>query len=259
MIESMNNIKYWFSLYYADGAFLIMAMIACLYLFVRCKDIRVKLLCPVIMIVFCVVNPILHKFVYSGIIYWRLFWMIPDAIIIALAITIFIRNCNKNWGKMLLLAIMIILIVVNGTNAFLYGGFVKTENWEKLPQPTLAVCDMILEVDDDPKGIFPRGLYSNVRQYAPQIEMMYGRNAENFIGWCGMECMLTYWRMEKDVPDYDFIFRQADIASCDFVVIEEAKAAAAEIPGQYQYAEIGRTQGYVIYYNEQIDMEQNKN
>uniref|UniRef100_UPI004057BE32 hypothetical protein n=1 Tax=Agathobacter sp. TaxID=2021311 RepID=UPI004057BE32 len=253
MIESINNIKYWFLLYYADGIFLLMAIVACLYLFVCRKDIRVKLLYPVALIAFCLVNPILYKFVYSRTIYWRLFWMIPNAIIIALAITVFIRRRNKNWQKFFVLLLMVLMIVNTGTNAFVHGGFVKVENWEKLPASTLSVCDTIREIDATPRALFPKSLYSYVRQYAPDIEMAYGRNADLHIGWCGMECMLTFWHMENEVPNYDFIFRQAVAFSCDIVVLEEHKPIEISIPIQYGYAEAARTDGYVIYYNEEIN------
>lgn len=252
MLEAIKTIVSWFQAYYADGFFLILAMISYIYLFVNSKNVRVRFLLPIAMIVFCVINPVLYKLVLEEVIYWRLFWMVPDAIIIAVAITSVIKRCSKDWLKLLILAVMTVLIMANGTNAFVYGNFTKVQNWVKLPEATVVVCDTIRAMEENPKVLLPRTLYSDVRQYAPEIEMLYGRNADGYIYWCPPEYMFILWQMDKPTPDFDFIFKQASRFSCDFVVLEEIKAADPAIPELHQYTEAARISGYVIYHNPNI-------
>lgn len=252
MLDAIKTMVNWFQLYYADGFFLILAVLSYIYLFVTSKNIRVRLLLPIGMIIFCLINPILFKLVLEKTIYWRLFWMIPDAIIIAAAVTSLIKRCSNEWLKLVLLGVMTVLIMLKGTNAFVHGNFTKVQNWVKLPQATVNVCDTLLEIDTDVKAVFPQILYSEIRQYAPEIEMMYGRNADGFIYWCPMEALLTRWQIEQVVPNYEIVFEKAILGDCNFVVVQETKAADAEILSSYQFEEVARTSGYIIYYNPSI-------
>lgn len=249
MLDAINTMWFWFQLYYVDGIFLIGAVLSYLYLFIINKDMRYRLLYPVGMVVFCLVNPLLYVLIFNKVIYWRLFWMIPNAVITAAAVTALIKRCKKDVVKVVILGIVTVFVVLQGKNVFLHGNFTKVQNWVKLPDSTLEVCDTIRSIDSDAKVVLPRVLYSDVRQYAPEIEMMYGRNADGFIYWCPPEAQYTYWRMEKEVPDYRLIFEQAELSKCNFVVVEMHKEAAADIVQQYGYAEAARTTAYIIYYN----------
>lgn len=254
MLDAIKTMINWFQAYFADGFFLILAIPSYIYLFITSKNVRVRLLLPIAMVVFCLINPLLYKLVLEKTIYWRLFWMIPDAIIIAIAVTSLIKRCNSDWLKLVILGGMTVLIMAKGTNAFVYGNFTKVQNWVKLAGSTVTVCDTIREIETSPKVLFPRSLYCEVRQYAPEIEMMYGRNGDGYIYWCPPECLLTIWQMENREPNFAFIFKQAGLSDCDFVVLEEAKAVVVDsgILEQYQYTEVARTSGYVIYYNPAI-------
>lgn len=252
MLDSIKTMISWMQLYYADLFFLILTIVSYIYLFITNKKLRVRLLLPVGLIFFCVVNPVLYFVVLRRTVYWRLFWMIPDAMILATAAVSILKRCKKDWLKLLLLLAMTAVVVSKGSNVFINGNFTKVENWAKLPQQTLDVCDAILELDDTPKAIFPRVLYSEVRQYAPEIEMMYGRNADGFIYSCPMDCLLTRWQVEQIEPDYDFVFSQATRFSYNIVVAMESKPASDEFLMKYQFEEAARTSGYIVYFNRNI-------
>lgn len=252
MFDAIETMWFWFKLYYVDGIFLIAAILSYLYLFVSSRDLRMRFLYPIAMIVFCLVNPLLYKVIFSKAIYWRLFWMIPNAVVIAAAVTSLVKRCNKDWMKIAILFVMTLFVVTQGKNVFVHGNFVKVENWVKLPAETLEVCDVIRSIDGEAKAVLPRVLYSDVRQYAPEIEMMYGRNADGFIYWCAPESQYTYWRMEKEAPDYRLIFEQAQLSKCNFVVVELHKPAEQAVAEQYGYSEAARTSAYIVYYNPNI-------
>ena len=178
--------------------------------------------------------------------------MIPDVMILAAAAVSLIKRCKREWLKLGLLAAMTLVIIFMGSNVFEHGTFTRVENWVKLPKATVEVCDAILELDNTPKAIFPQVLYSEVRQYAPEIEMMYGRNADGFIYSCPMDCLLTRWQVEQVEPNYDFIFFQATRFSYNIVVAMESKPAKEELLAKYQFEEAVRTSEYIVYYNKNI-------
>lgn len=252
MLDAVKTMVSWMQLYYADLFFLLLSIVSYIYLLITNKKLRVRFLLPVGLILFLVINPVLYLLVYSKTVYWRLFWMAPDAIIIAAAASSLLKKCRFELLKLAVLVVMTLVIVLKGSNVFIRGNFTKVENWTKLPQQTLDVCDAILELDDTPKAIFPQVLYSEVRQYAPEIEMMYGRNADGFIYSCPMDCLLTRWQVEQVEPDYDFIFQQASRFSYNIVVAMESKPAPAEALLKYHFEEAVRTPGYIVYFNRSI-------
>lgn len=248
MAEAIATMRFWFQLYYGDCFFLILAAFSYIYLFFAKKDLRGRFLLPIAMIIFCVINPVFYLVIFKETVYWRLFWMFPDAIIIACAVTSFIKCWKSDWIKLILVGIATVAIIVNGKNVFVHGDFQIVKNWVKLSEATVSVCDTIRAMDADPKVLFPRSLYSEVRQYAPEIEMMYGRNADGFICWCPPECLLTIWNMNHKEPNYDFIFKQADLSKCNFIVLEDGNVVQPEILTRYQFEDVSRMDGYVIYY-----------
>lgn len=239
-------------MYYGDAVFLIAAIMSYVYLLVKSEDLRGKLLYPIGLIMFCVVNPVLYKLVFSEIIYWRLFWMFPDAIIIAAASTKLLKNLVKKWQKILLFAALMLMILLTGKNAFLNADYVIAENWHKIPNEIKEVCDIILEIDDEPSCIMPEALYSDVRQYSGDIEMLYGRNAiDRFIIKSNVASKRIYLELNKEDTDYDYVFAMSSTQNCNFVVLEEA--VDDEIAAGYGYELIEDTDKYYIYYNGLID------
>ena len=92
MLYAIDTIKNWFNLYYTDSIYLTLAVIAFIYLFAHCSELRLNFLLPMVLIMCVVFNPLLYHFVFKDIIYWRLFWMFPTAIIIGLAVVKMISN-----------------------------------------------------------------------------------------------------------------------------------------------------------------------
>lgn len=250
----LSAIDGWFRAYYADGIFLLYALISYIYLFIKCKELRKKFLLPIAIILLVVLNPILYKYIYSKIIYWRLFWMIPNGIITAAAMTVFIKSQKETWKKFAVLAIMFLLVIIGGTNTFHYGNFSLVKNWEKISVETKTICDIMLEKDDSPRVIVPAGIFSEVRQYAPEISMMYGRNAHGYITYIDETARNVFGTTEQEQPDYHYVLSKAVELAYNFVVVVENKGIDPIILEQYGYEEIERTLGYIIYYNEEIEL-----
>lgn len=251
MTESIQTIIDWYQRYYADGVYLILALVSYLYLFAQCPELRKKFLAPMALVMFFVFNPILYKYVYVQIIYWRLFWMFPTGILIALASVKLIRNSQGKIGKGIALLMVCALIVIKGTNIYTERGFGKTENPYKLPTEVKEVCDLMLEVTENPKCILPEPLFCDVRQYSGEILMEYGRDVLDFIIPNWSDDRYIYREMESVEPNYSWILQCAGQNGCSFVVTYTDKGINQELLNLYGYAEIPYEGNYNIYYNGQ--------
>jgi len=255
MSEALNSIKNYINDYYGDFVFLLMAIIAFCYLAVTSRELRGKLLFPIGLILFCIINPILYKFVFCNIIYWRLFWTIPDAIIIALAITKFIRNKKEAILQTILLIVSVVGIILLGNNAFKTSYYTKIDNWYKVPSEVAEVCDIILAIDENPRCIMPEDLFSDVRQYSGDIEMLYGRNVlDKYIINSNEASKGIYLELRNETPDYDYIFGMSYANNCNFLVLEDE--VENEILVKYKYEKIASHKCGNIYYNSEIDIKE---
>ncbi len=250
MKTAMDAIIYWCETYYADGFFLTMTVASFFYLFVHEKESRKRLLYPVALLVFCVLNPILYYMMFHQIIYWRLFWVIPDAIIIAYALTRLVQSAGSRRERAVVLVMALAVVFVGGTNVYQNGDFVLIQNPEKVDRPVKEVCDLMLELDESPKCILPAPMLSQARQYSGQIRSMYGRNVEGYILDANEEQWSMYYEMESGAPNFNLILREASDKGYDFVVTYEQNEIKDSILERYQYREAGCLEGYRVYYSE---------
>lgn len=249
---SINSIEQAMVDYYGSGSILLFSILSYLYLFFRYKHLRGKILIPVALIFIVICNPILYKYIFSKIVYKRLFWMLPNTVLIATAITLFIKNCNAMWDKIFVAIIATICIMHEGTSVFEYNAFSERQNWEKIWAGTIEICDTMLELDSTPNAIVPATIFSEVRQYAPEVSMMYGRNAHWYITYIDETPLSVFRETENEVPNYEYVLSTALSLNYNFVVVVEHKAIGAEILEKYGYQEVGRSYGLIVYYNPKI-------
>lgn len=253
LIEQYNElILDWICKYYLNGIYLLLAIVAFVYLYLSCKELRYKFLLPIFVILLIVVNPILYMYVFRRIIYWRLFWLLPTTILIATAIVILLKQINRGLVRLGVLLI-VVFVISRGPCIFSEEVFGYIENWEKVSQETIDICDYLLSVDDTPRAIMPADVFSEVRQYAPEISMMYGRNAHGYITDILGEYMEVYQQIELENPNYDTVLYWATHFKCNFVVIDQNKEIAMEYLEKYGYKELECVAGYIVYYNEFLE------
>lgn len=248
VIEYYNQvISEWARAYYANGFFLLLAIVAFIYLYVSCKELRYKFLLPIFIMLFITVNPILYTYVFRRIIYWRLFWMLPTAILIATAVIVFLKQIKAVWMKLGLLLVVTASIISQGQYMFSYGVFFQRSNWEKVSQETIDVCDIILKLDEKPKVVVNGAINTEMRQYAPQIILLYGRDTTGYIRNPGETARAVYESYLSSPIDYENIFEQARNHGYNFVVTNIGEPVDEEILEKYEYQEVGRTSQYIIY------------
>ena len=94
----MDTITYYFDCFYGNGRYLALLLAAVAGLFILSKKDR-KLIYPILILILVIANPVLYRYVFNKLVFWRLFWMIPEVLIIALAATRMIMTLEKKWEE----------------------------------------------------------------------------------------------------------------------------------------------------------------
>lgn len=255
MIEAMNIVEKYLSRYYGDFAIFALTIIAFIYLLITNKNDRWRMLIPTGFIFICIVNPLLVFFMGGEYYYWRLFWILPNGIIIALGITKLIKSTRKILLKCIVLVVGVCTILGLGSNSFITSKYTKTDNAYKISQEAIDVCTIMLSVDDNPRCVAPKELLAEIRQYSGDIEMMYGRNVQGYIN--GLEEYdnekIIYTEMSTKDPDYNKIFACSEYSDYNFVITNIDKEATDDEQEMSGYFEVGRTEKQIVYYKDFSD------
>lgn len=139
-----------------------------------------------ILVCLCVINPFL-KNIYIKVVttatYWRLFWLLPIELTIAIATTIIYEKLNYKALKYLFVALIVLLIVFLGKYAYKEElGFTKHQNFMKIQKYIIEEANYILESEDENKKIVTpfEPLHSTlIRQYTNKIILMNSRSMSN--------------------------------------------------------------------------------
>ena len=250
--EAMKEIINWIKLYYEDTFFWVLTGIALIYLFFADKKVRGPIIYPVLFVFFCILNPILYHHIFSKIIYWRFFWILPETLIIGYAFVLFLKKIKKDLVKLFIIIGFVVCICIGGNNVYDNPEYVKAQNEQKVAAATQEVCDYMLSVDENPTCIAPNELVWEMRQYSGEVELMYGRNVDGYILTPDDVSMRMSEELSSNNPDYHYIFGMALNRKYEFVVADAAKVVDSEILATYGYKMLAEKSGYGIYYHENI-------
>lgn len=183
--EAWDQIVYWINEYTGGKAvFLILAIDAAIYLMIVNKDIRKRIIIPILVLVPIVINPVLYKYVYYDLRYWRFFWMLPDAVMIGLAVADICQRIQKGWLKCVSLIAIAGSLALIGTNMFLpteENLFLPATGPMKLTPETMEACQAIEQENPNAKCIFTDYIVIQARQYSGNFTQLYGRDVDGFI------------------------------------------------------------------------------
>lgn len=248
MTETINQMYNWIKLYYPDMKYVILIIISMGYICVCKKEHRKSIIYPIIVILVFVLNPIIYQKLLKNMSYWRMFWMIPDAIIISYAITDIIKKCKALWSKVILILACMGMIIFFGKNVYNRDVFDIIKNPQKVSADTETVCEAILAIDKHPRCIMPDGMYVEARQYNGDIELMYGRNADGYINELDDRYMNVHYQMQSETPNYDYVFSVAREDEYSYVVCNKNKPVSDDILQMYGYSSCIDVGNYWVYY-----------
>ncbi len=184
MRETFQVAKSMYDSYNGTGMQMALFFACLIYLFVQKKEKEKRFMFLGYTLLFFIICffPVTAKIIIRCIdaeVYWRMFWLLPTAIVTAYTGVQVIMQMDGKYRRHLLLGFMLLVVVMTGT--FVYNGsiFDRKANHYKLPQDVVDICD-IIERDAAENGIAHKKLITvselvpSIRQYDAQIKMPYG-------------------------------------------------------------------------------------
>ncbi len=234
--------------YYGQERLLVIILFCVLLAYLYSPAIKRLILYPTLLIVFVIMNPILYQLVFSRVIYWRLLWVIPGTCIIAYIICQLVKTSRTPVKKFFVFVCLCLFIALSGSNVYNNVKFKKTQNLEKIDAGVKEVGDIILKNCDQPKCLLRSKYLSQIRQYSPDIELLYGRNVyNNYITGASAEHRKAADEMEKKNPDYPFILEEFKKGNCNIIVVRSRTPITDELLTRYRLYEIARIDQSIIY------------
>jgi len=157
------------------NGFVILLILAWLIILIWGKGLeKIVLLGTSATIFLTFLNPFLCSFVSQRVtsvgVYWRLWWLIPINLIVAVGIVCFYDKLKKNNLKFL--CGVVCLIAIMGSGTFMYGKnlyFGKYRNIYKLPEEVLYISEYVLEKGENITILVPGSISRKIRQYDSKI------------------------------------------------------------------------------------------
>ena len=250
-MDSFSVIGNWISKYIGDGIFFIVVLVAAVYICVFMRGVIGKFIIPIVVCIVAVANPLSFDLVFRHVIYWRLFWMVPDSILIAVAGAHLAHRWNSDLLRVLLGAGMVTVILLTGRNVYSEAGFEVALNPEKLSQGVVKVADAMLALDANPKCFVRDRYLIEIRQYSGDIELYYGRDIDGYIIRTNAAKKKVREILEADFTkpeEYEDLVKRAYKNGYDFIVVHMNKPIPPEIAGKYGYRIVKGVDGSTIYY-----------
>lgn len=224
---------------------LILFLCALLYLCLK-KEKSMYIWIGYIILAFLVFfNPICTKIMVEYCIeietYWRYLWIVPYGMIIAYVATDIISE-NKMKNKGIVVFALTLLIVILGKNIYNSSNFEKADNWYKIPQEVVDICDILRESNYEGKVALPESLRYYVRQYDANISVLYTRMLYHTCEFTLLEELEKKEQMDAEVVDE---ILQSE--NCNCVIIYNSKQGFESMT-RLGYEQIGWNDQYIIMY-----------
>lgn len=178
-------------------------------------------------------------------VYWRIFWLVPSVIVIAYAATRLIEQQGRALQKKITFLAITVLIMIGGKFIYNSENFTKSTNPYKIPQEVIEICEMVAP-EGTTRIVVPETIVSYIRQYNPEIDMLYGRNlGKDTQKGKNYQFLL---QLNSPQPDISYIAEYARARECEFVVFENTSSGIEEMIN-YGYENYGSTASYTVFKN----------
>lgn len=204
-------------------------------------------------------NPVVILLIYRQFMwgtYWRILWLIPQVVILAYAGTRLIMENKKVMEKLLTFAVIFTIVITGGKSIYNKNNFQKKENYFKIPTAAIDVSQHVLKYAGTwyPTIIVPNELYCYIRQYTSEIRLLYGRNAEGYMGGVDDEIEAVYREMSNPNPDCKLIGETAYKYEVNIVVFNSKFHQLPDVEemkeyGLYYGGPVGDYIFYVLNYD----------
>ena len=247
--------------YIGNGRYFAFAMASLLFLFVTSKRIRPRLIYPILVTLVVIATPWLYHYVFNRDAYWRVFWMFPGAVLIALFCVRLIQACENAAERIAMTLFLILLLFFMGTNMYTAERtrpdgskeriLTVATNPEKVSDGAKRVADILLAIEDSPNVVSRKKYIYELRQYSAKIRLYYGRDIDGFVVPISKD---DKWRyevhkgLESSSPDYNRILRICDVTGYNFLITSSTYRINESLLDKHGYREVAILDGSAIYY-----------
>lgn len=236
------------------NGFLILLILACLAILIFGKNLEKTVLLGTSATIFLTfLNPLLCSFVSQRVtsvgVYWRLWWLIPINLIIAVGFVCFSDKLKRKILKFVCGAACLFIIMFSGTFMYeknLYFG--EYRNIYKLPEEVLYISDYVLEKGENITILVPGSISRKIRQYDSKIYLPIANSMqtnENLIPGTAYTYGDIY---DKVYVDYDISDREIqnalNLLKVRYLFVSEKELNLGENTIYYESGQIG---SYYIY------------
>lgn len=206
-----------------SGAYMVLCFAAMSYVFCREREKRGLFFWVPLGVLLIFFNPAVILLIYRQFMwgtYWRILWLVPIVPLLAYAGTRMICDCPKRAERLLAAAVVVTVILTGGKLIYNKDNFHQRENFFKIPTAAIDVSRHVIDYAGTwyPTIIAPNELYCYIRQYTSQIRLLYGRDAEGYMGGVDSELEAVYKEMSKSEPDCALIGKMAQEYEVNIVI-----------------------------------------
>lgn len=258
MKETLDIVMSMYDSYNGTGMQIALFFACLLYLFLQKKESEKKFLFlgySILFFAICffpVTAKIIMKACIGQAVYWRMFWLLPSAIVTSYTAVLVIMRSDGKAKRYLLLFSMLLIIVMTGTNVYNRSVFDRKQNNYKLPQDAVDICD-IIERDAAENGIGHKKLItvnellSSIRQYDADILMPYGYNQVYKEHGTNMKNTAMIFKIMSGADkNWDALAWYAAMEECNYLAYP-ADQAAEEALLANGYGKVGENASYRVY------------
>lgn len=204
------------------------------------------LILPAALVLVLVLNPVSTHFAlmrFSDSEVQRFLWIVPMSLILAVCIVLALGKIpgTKLRAGAFGLVCCAVLLYAGGFPRLRATWMERTDNWYKVPQIVVDLCDSIL-ADEAPEktAIFPLPLNLWVRQYSPEIRQPFAWIHTEKEMW---ELYELYGKSSTDPVDLNELGRLARENGYTYIVLSEQRACTGDL-SQSGYVEVCRLDAY---------------
>ena len=242
--KSIEIISNAFLQYKGNGMYMALFLLGMLYIYLNEKDKKMRCLFLYFPLatLFVILNPLFNKCVgkiFTGSVYWRLFWILPIGITIAYCLIKFVQDQKEKSQKIIVGISLVAILIVSGRFMYIEENFQKVGNLYKLPDDPVWVAQLIgADKSEHKKALVPDTVVPYIRQIDANIELAYRREPE---GYANHDLV-----RELAAGNVEFIANYAIKNNCNYVVFNGGVVLTDKMEN-YGFEKMNQTVFYVIY------------
>lgn len=182
-------------------------------------------------------------------VYWRMFWLLPMAMVVALAVTFIASEMDSKVHKNLFVLAILLLLIFSGNFMYSKDVFTKSVNAYKLPEDIFSVCDMIEDHAENNRitAVFPTEFLPYVRQYDANIYLPYGRRVETETS-PSSDARKLFDVMNQTDKSAEELAQLAKQNGCQYIVVSKEDAVNNNL-SDGDFKAVADSGNYIIYYD----------